>query len=526
MGGLYLFRLSINGKVFSYIVQVINMKSASFLMKNTLLLTGCNITLRLFALCFQAYLAANIGPGQLGIFGIITSVGVVFSTISISGVRFSVTRLTAEEVSCGNAYPGALMCSAFRYAAVFGLLAGAGMYFSAPFLSEHYIGDIAATVPLKIMSAAMPAIAFSACIEGYFTAKQKVFRLIAAQLVSQGCRMAFAVIMLNVFLERGVFPPDILAEAFFVGETIFAVGLFILYFAETRKRKIYKKGNGTYGMSKLVKTAAPLAVSAYMRTGLSSVGQVIIPAGLRKSGMASAGAFSVYGTITQMAMPVVMFPAALLSAMGDILIPRLTAAQVGGKRLGISYIVNRSLRLGTVFSAGVMGVMLFYADILGEAVYKSTQAGMYIKIFAPLVPIVYIDCVTDGCLKGLGQQVYSMVYNVLEGIINVVLLYLFLPRAAMAAYIAVVYIKECFNASLSLHRLSKVTSVRLEWGVILCVMICICGAWLLGEIMAFSGVAAKIITYCVLYVVLLYLFNAVTRDDIKWVASLFRNNKI
>ncbi len=499
------------------------MKSASSLMKNTLFLTGSNIILRLLGLCFQAYLAANIGAQQLGIFGIITSVGVVFATISISGVRFSVTRLAAEEVSYGNEYPRALMNSAFRYAAVFGLLSWAGMHFSAGFLSKCYIGDTGAAESLKIMAAAMPAIAFSACIEGYFTAKQKVLRLILTQLASQGLRILFAVIMFSVFLEKGVFPADILAGSFFVGETSFATGMFILYFAQMGKTK--KEHKASY-MPKLIKTAAPLAISAYMRTGLSSVGQVIIPAGLKKSGMESSGAFSVYGIITQMAMPVIMFPAALLSAMGDILVPRLTEAQVKGHKAGISYIVNRSLRLGAVFSFGVMGVMLFYSGELGKMIYKSTEAGFYIKIFAPLIPIIYIDCVTDGCLKGLGQQVYSMVYNVLEGIINVVLLFVFLPKAAMLAYIAVMYVKESFNTVLSLHRLSKVTRVRFEPCVMLCVAVCMWGAWLLGAIMAWQSLIVRIVTYCILYVVLLYLFNAVTRDDIKWVTSLFRNNKI
>lgn len=500
------------------------MKSASSLMKNTLFLTGSNIILRLCALCFQAYLASNIGAQQLGIFGIITSVGVVFATISISGVRFSVTRLAAEEVSRGNLYPKALMKCAFRYGTVFGILSWAGMYFSAPLLSRCYIGDAGAEFPLRIMAAAMPAIALSACIEGYFTAKQKVLRLILTQLTAQGLRMLFAVVMFSLFLKKGVFPADILAGAFFVGETSFAVGMFILYFAEIRKAKEKRKASSF--MPELVKTALPLAVSAYMRTGLSSVGQVIIPAGLKKSGMESAGAFSVYGIITQMAMPVIMFPTALLAAMGDILVPRLTEAQVKGHRTGISYIVNRSLRLGMVFSFGVMGVMLFYSGELGEMIYKSTEAGHYIKIFAPLIPVIYIDCVTDGCLKGLGQQVYSMVFNVLEGIINVVLLFIFLPKAAMLAYIAVMYLKESFNAVLSIRCLSKVTKVRFEPCVMLCILVCLCGAWLLGEIMAWHSLIARIITYCVLYVVLLYLLNGVTRDDIKWVTSLFRNNKI
>lgn len=499
------------------------MKNAASLMKNTLILTGSNIALRFCALCFQAYLAKKIGAAQMGIFGIITSVGVVFATISISGVRFSVTRLAAEEVSCGNEYPKSLMQTAFGYAAVFGVLSGVGMYLSAEILSKCYVGDIQAAVALRIMATAMPAIAFSACVEGYFSAKQKVLRLILMQLTSQLLRIFFAVIMFGLFKEKWFFPADVLAGAFFVGEVSFAVGMFVLYFAECHKKK--KIASGSH-MPRLIKTAAPLAISAYMRTGLSSIGQVIIPAGLKKSGMGSMGAFSAYGIITQMAMPVVMFPVALLSALGEILVPRLTEAQIKNRKTGICYIVNRSLRIGMVFSFGVMGVMLFYSGELGELIYNNSEAGFYIKIFAPLIPVIYIDCVTDGCLKGLGQQVYSMVFNVMEGIINVVLLFVFLPKAAMIAYVAVMYVKECFNASLSLYRLGKVTKVDLNAKAIVTVLSCMAGARVLGEIMAWQMLPVKILAYCVIYIVLLYVTDAVTRTDINWVTSLVCNKKI
>ena len=489
-------------------------------MKNTLLLSLSNILMRLCALAFQAYLAAKIGPGQLGVFGIITSVGMVFATISISGVRFSVTRLVAEEVSKQNEYPKGLMCCAFRYGSLFGLVSGVGMYFLSDVLSTSYIGDAGAVAALRIMSFSMPAISLGACVEGYFSAKQKVFRLVTVQTISQLLRIAFVVCGFGAFLDKGAYPSDILAAGHLVGEGSFAVFLFLLYLPEIYKKKDNGKGENYFPA--LVKTAMPLAVSAYMRTGLSSLGQVIIPAGLKKSGMGSVGAFSVYGVITQMAMPVVMFPSALLAAMGNILIPRLTEAQVKKQKIGISYIVNRSLRIGAMFSFGIMGVMLFFANGLAQAIYKNSEAAIYIRLFAPLIPVIYIDCVTDGCLKGLGQQVYSMMYNVFEGIINVVLLFFLLPRMAMTGYILVMYIKEVFNATLSIRRLTFVTSVDVSAGVLMSVSLCTLGAGAVSRILTFPCVWANVIIYLCSYGLLLYVLNTVTRDDIRWVRTLIK----
>ena len=58
---------------------------------------------------WQVWLAAHIGPAGIGLFQLIGSVGFLFITLAVSGIRFSVTRLLAEELGqcrggsvCGN----------------------------------------------------------------------------------------------------------------------------------------------------------------------------------------------------------------------------------------------------------------------------------------------------------------------------------------------------------------------------------------------------------------------------------------
>ena len=497
------------------------MKNATQLLKNTLMLATSNIVLRLLSLCFQAFLAAKIGAGELGLFGIVSSVGVVFATVAISGVRFGVTRLAAKQYSIGNKYPRKLMRTAFVYGAFFGLVSFSVLFFAAEFFSGHWVMNQSATRPLRIMALSMPFISLGAVAEGYFTAKQKVFRLVGAELFAQIVRVAFVWLFLQSPGDLFSSSAEILASGALTGEVVLSVSLFALYAFEVRGKKDCISAENS-GME-LVKTSLPLAVSAYMRTGLSSLGQVIIPRGLRKSGMNTKTAFSTYGVITQMAFPVVMFPAALLGALGEVLVPRLTGAQENGHRISISYIVNRALRIGVIFSLGVMGGMLFFAEKLGDCLYSSKEAGNYIKLFAPLLPVIYIDCVTDGCLKGLGQQVHSMVYNVLEGILNVTLLFFLLPAMSIKGYVIVMYIKEIFNAVLSFRRLCKVSCVERNISVVLCALTAVILSRLfLGIVMPQSGLWSGLAVYLCFYLVLLYVLNAVTRDDLRWVVSLIK----
>lgn len=86
---------------------------------------------------------------------------------------------------------------------------------------------------------------------------------------------------------------------------------------------------------------------------------------------------------------------------------------------------------------------------LGRLIYHSDDAGRYIRLLAPLVPVMYLDTVTDGCLRGLGQQMRCMAINVLDATLGVVLVWVLLPRFGLAGYIFILYFNECVNFTLS-----------------------------------------------------------------------------
>ena len=76
-------------------------------------------------------------------------------------------------------------------------------------------------------------------------------------------------------------------------------------------------------------------------------------------------------------------------------------------------------------------------------------------MLCPLIPFMYTDTVVDGCLKGLGQQVWSMGINILDAALGVLLVYFLLPVGALSAYIGIIYFNELLNLTLSAARLRK-----------------------------------------------------------------------
>ena len=84
--------------------------------------------------------------------------------------------------------------------------------------------------------------------------------------------------------------------------------------------------------------------------------------------------------------------------------------------------------------------MYFSADMLSEAFYSDNEAGFYIRVLSPLIPVMYMDMSVDGMLKGIDQQMNYMKYNIIDATSCVVLVWLLVPIMSVKGYIFVIFI--------------------------------------------------------------------------------------
>ena len=487
---------------------------------NTLMLTSATLVMRGVGLIFQVYLAGRIGASAIGVYSLIMSVYTMFTTLGSGGIRFAVTRLTAASLAEGGSVRRTVG-SALCYSLSFGLFSCACLYFGGGFIAARWIGSDGCAPALRVLALSLPFISMSAVFGGYFTGVERVIRSVCVNILEQLSRIFTTVILL------GLAPAGIggvcgaLAAAALFGEAVSFTALAVLYLIDVR-RLPRGSGKGRYIRS-LFGTAMPIAVSSYMRTGLNSLGHILIPKGLQRSGAAFDAAFASYGAIHGMAFPVLLFPSALLTALAELVIPRLTSAQSRGGQRGINYMATRVIKIGLIFSVGVGGVMFFFGGPLGEAVYGEPQVGRYLRCFAPLVPVMYCDMITDGCLKGLGQHMKAMVINIAEATLNVALLYILIPRWAIAGYGISIYVCESFNFALSFGRLLRVADVDI--GLSDLARIVLSGAlagWLASGVPGL-GLAAGIIAAVLIYLALLYAVRAISKNDVTWFKGVVRS---
>ena len=121
--------------------------------------------------------------------------------------------------------------------------------------------------------------------------------------------------------------------------------------------------------------------------------------------------------------------------------------------------MTRCLRRTLLFSLGSAVCIAAAAPLISRLIYGTREAVRYLRVLAPLIPLMYMDNVTDGMLKGLDEQVASMRYNVIDSALCVLLVWLLLPVSAVKGYLLILYLSELFNFYFSFRRLITVCDV-------------------------------------------------------------------
>ena len=427
------------------------------LVYNTALLTASSLLMRCIGMAFQAWLAGRIGAAGIGLFQLVMSVEMLCTTFAISGIRFAATRLVAEEIGLGREDAlGAAIIRCAAYSLLFGLAASALLMGFAEPIGFLWVGDARTVQSLRILACGLPFLSLSSVLSGYFTACGRVWKSALVHLIEQLSYIALVAVFLARAPEGDIERNCAAVTAGVTASDMLSFALMLAFFTADRRSHGYGGARGPHLTSRMLGVALPLAVSSYARSALSTLEHMLVPRGLRKSGLSADSSLAGYGVIQGMAMPLIGFPSCLLMAVAELIVPELTEAQMRGDGGDIRRTVGGLVKKSLVFSTAAALLLFMFSETLSERVYGSAEAARYIRLLAPLVPVMYTDMVVDGCLKGLGQQVWSMGINILDAALGVVMVWYLLPVGALDAYIGIIYADELINFALSASRLRRV----------------------------------------------------------------------
>ena len=375
-------------------------------------------------------------------------------------------------------------------------------------IAERILMEPRCSPYLPVMGLSLPFASFHACANGYCYGAQKSKVPAFSQVAEQIVRMTLVFLIAT---ERTATGQEITVRLAVYGHLIGEIGaasfnfLCLLLFppqAGTRKNSdsvfpapvqaapdasqsapLADKTSSCFTASPPAQDTAPFSASCFlplMALALPLMGNrlvlnllagaeaVWIPNRLQQYGLSDAGAFSVYGVLTGMALPFILFPSAITNSIAVLLLPSVAKDQAEGRTKSIAQSVAMALRYSLYMGILCIGIFVLFGVPLGDSVFKNEDAGRYMQILAWLCPFLYLATTMGSILNGLGCTRITFLQNTASMLLRLFFVLAAIPRFGIYGYLCGMLASELFLALMHLYSLKKrVAFTWSAWDMIL-----------------------------------------------------------
>lgn len=492
-----------------------------------------SIITRVLGFVFRVYISNRLGAEGIGLYQLVLSLYMLIVTFATSGITIAVSRMTAEQQKA-NLYGSTrtVLVLSIKYSLCISIAATIILFVFAQPLGNVLLSDQRTALSLKFLAPGLPFMAVSACIKGYYYALQDSIRPSSAQVIEQIAKMTAGILLLQLWLPLGeTYACAATALGMTIGEFISCSYVLITYYHHKQNRK-EPISNRRRVLRQILAICIPIQSSSTFHSILRLAENLLILYGLRiyAYGNASA-AISVYGIIKGMVIPLLLFPTSLLQALVTTLIPEVAGARASGNNKTVTRAVNKVLQLTIMMSVLIVSIFLIFPNQIGVMLYHEALVGAILAKLSLICPLMYLEMVTIGILNAIGQQTAPMRYNIIDSILRIILIFFFVPRGGINAFLIIMIFSNLFTSVLNLKRLLKVTNLTFQWK-----------HWVFMPSLAAAsaGLSAKLLFFlfpyqmytwqtfliCIsligaVYILLLFALRCITRRDIQWVKGAF-----
>ena len=438
--------------------------------KNAALLTGSDVVLRLAGMGLRIWLANALGGAGMGLYQLVLAVYGLFVTLATAGISVAATRLLTEELSRDKAAARGMLVRLVLAGLMLGGLAMVAQLATAGLAAKWWLGDVRAAAALRTSALGLPWMAISAVLRGFFLARRRVEPNVLSQLAEQTVRIG----AVYVVLEQGILRDwdhgrkcTAVLAATALSEAVSACMMLLFYHREARRCFAGEKARRPRDPGRrLWDILWPVEGGRCLASALHTAENMLVPACLTVCLLDAGGrsaAVAQYGSLKGMALPLLTFPFGLLGSLSVLLMPEITQAHLRGQNGRLAALIDRMLRLTGYFSALAGAAFWVWGQPLAEALYGSAEAGSYLVILGPAMPLMYLESMVDGAMKGVGEQKAVFRYSMWDSCLRIAGVLLLLPRFGMKGFLFVILLSSFYTCTANTGRLLSSCGLRLQF---------------------------------------------------------------
>ena len=350
---------------------------------------------------------------------------IFFISVIQLGIPIAVAKLVAHvHAKKKDEHISVIMKTAWRLS-IFGILIFTPLVaWTIPFIAKVLLHNENLIYILYVGLATVPIVIFSSLIKSYLQGLTKIGPTAWSQLLEQVVRIVLIVTLLPYFLNPN--EPAITA-AYAMGIT--AIGevfslLFLYYFYLKQKRIKRPKTNVPSYTNPIFRLALPSAGSKLFGTFTWFLEPIVFLKALTVSGITAGAATTLYGIISGVHIPLLLFPSFIPNALAIVLIPAVSSAVASQNFTLLNQRISRSLRLSSIVGCMAASFFFLHGDELTMQLFHLEENRGYMKVLAPIFYFYYIQSPLHSILQAVDEAKVAMMNSIYGGIGKLFLLYL------------------------------------------------------------------------------------------------------
>lgn len=412
------------------------------ILKGTVILTITGFATRFMGFFYRIFLSHTFGEEGVGLYQLIFPVYALCFSLTCAGIETALARCVAKRASVGKKKEArtllftAMAISVSLSAAIMLALQRYADAVAAQFLQEERCAGL-----LIILSYAFPFASIHSCIVGYYLGLKQTKIPAFSQLIEQAVRILSVYLFYLIGEKNGAgFGISIAVGGLVTGEI--ASSMFCLKHMakkaplyQSLTRKITKFPRYLSLAGELFLLSAPLTASRVLLNLLQSIEAVSIPLKLQAHGMSVSQSLSVYGVLTGMALPCVLFPSAITNSVSTMLLPTVAEAQTLNRERQMRNIIQKSVCCCVLLGALCCMLLLLSGQWIGLVIFNSRSAGDYIVTLAWMCPFLYANTTLISIINGIGKTALSFLINTFSLILRIFSVFYCIPVFGIEGYL-------------------------------------------------------------------------------------------
>lgn len=426
--------------------------SKSNLIKGTAVLTIAGLLTRFIGFFYRIYLSNAMGAEKMGIYQLVFPIYSICFTIYASGIQTSISRLVATELGKRN-YRNIpkLLRIALTLSVSLAVLLSVLLYRFSDSVAAGILTEPETASSLRVLACVFPFCGVTSCINGYYYGLKKTGVPATTQLLEQIVRV-LSVYFIAGYFGKGDF--KVTCELAVLGIVIGEIASNLYNICSLRctaaPRDLTRlaksdprpaQGN-RFITGGLLRMSVPLTANRLLISILHSIEAILIPNMLKKHGLSNIEALSIYGTLTGMSMPFIMFPSAITNSLSVLLLPTISEAQASGRNDQIRKTTSLTLKYSLLIGILSAGIFLGFGQELGNVIFHNELAGSLLTILAWLCPFLYITTTLSSIINGLGLAHLTFTNSVIGLSVQIVLVLYLVPKNGINGYLTTLLISQ------------------------------------------------------------------------------------